>query len=155
MFFFVYYPNKASKCKSIFLTSRMYIFCNNSASNKNPLNHSGANHLRENNLDYSVSWPMGNEQRISECDQPQVTDGGWYTENCSFISLTILWKYFYSFTPIFVVSTKSIDPSVLKFVVPNTRQQSMRKLYFIGFLFSWFKWTTKSTVIVLVLITDT
>jgi len=27
------------------------------------------------------------------------------------------------------------------------RQQSMGKLYFVGFLFSWFKWITKSTKI--------
>jgi len=29
-------------------------------------------------------------------------------------------KYFYSLTPIFVVSTKCIDPRVLEFVVSNT-----------------------------------
>jgi len=42
--------------------------------------------------------------------------------------------------PIFVVSTKCIDPWVLEFVVfKHYRQQSMEKLHFVGFLFSWFK----------------
>jgi len=32
----------------------------------------------------------------------------------------ILWKYFYSLAPIFVVFTKCIDPWVLEFIVSNT-----------------------------------
>jgi hypothetical protein len=56
--------------------------------------------------------------------------------------------YFSLLLSIFVVSAKCIDPWVLEFVVSNsTRQQSMRKLYFVGFQCSWFKWTTKSTKI--------
>jgi len=44
--------------------------------------------------------------------------------------------------PMFVVSTNCIDQWVLEFVVSNTsdyRQQAMGKLYFVGFLLSWFK----------------
>jgi len=35
-------------------------------------------------------------------------------------TLPILWKYFYSLAPIFMVSTKCIDPWVLEFMVSNT-----------------------------------
>ena len=57
-------------------------------------------------------------------------------------------KYFYSLAPIFVVSTKCIDPWVLEFVVSNiTGDHQMGKLYFVGFFFSWFKWTTTSAKI--------
>ena len=53
--------------------------------------------------------------------------------------------YFYSLAPIFVVSTKCIDPWVLEIVVSNTTENNQwQTLYFVGFLFSWFKWTTKS-----------
>jgi hypothetical protein len=52
----------------------------------------------------------------------------------------ILWKCFYSLTPIVVVSTKWIYPRVLEFVVSNIRE----KLYSVWFLLSWFKWTAKS-----------
>jgi hypothetical protein len=39
--------------------------------------------------------------------------------------------------PIFLDSTKCIDPWVLEFVVSNTTgNKSMGKLYFVGFLFS-------------------
>jgi hypothetical protein len=57
------------------------------------------------------------------------------------------WKYFYSLAPIFLVSTKCIDPWVLELVVSNITGKSMGKLYFVWFLFSWFKWTTKSVKI--------
>ena len=47
-----------------------------------------------------------------------------------------------------LVSTKCFYPCVLEFLVPNNyRQQLMEKLYFLRFLFLWFKWTTKSTKI--------
>ena len=47
----------------------------------------------------------------------------------------ILWKYFYSLVPIIVVSTSNI-----------TGKNQVEKMYFVvSFLFSWFKWTTKST----------
>ena len=35
-------------------------------------------------------------------------------------SIDILWKYFYSLSPIFVLSTKCIDPWILEFVISNT-----------------------------------
>jgi hypothetical protein len=55
---------------------------------------------------------------------------------------------FIQFAPIFVVSTKCIDPWVLECVFSNIiGDHQMRKLYFVGFLFSWFKWTTKSAKI--------
>ena len=45
-------------------------------------------------------------------------------------------------------STECIDPWVLEFVVSNTTGNNQwEKLYFVGFLFSWFKWTTKSAKI--------
>jgi hypothetical protein len=52
-------------------------------------------------------------------------------------------------TPIVAVAITCIDPWVLEFMVSNTtyRQQSMGKLYFVGFLFLWFKCTTKSVKI--------
>jgi hypothetical protein len=47
-----------------------------------------------------------------------------------------------------VVSSKCIDPWVLELKVSkHYKQQSIGKLDFIGFLFSWFKWTTKSAEI--------
>jgi hypothetical protein len=48
-------------------------------------------------------------------------------------------KYFYSLAPIFVVSTKCSDTCVLG-CFKHYRQKSMGKLFFIGFLFSWFKY---------------
>jgi len=45
-------------------------------------------------------------------------------------------------------STECIDPWVLEFVVSNTTGNNQwEKLYFVGFLFSWFKWTTKTAKI--------
>jgi cytosine/uracil/thiamine/allantoin permease len=42
-------------------------------------------------------------------------------------------------TPIFVVSTKCIDPWVLEFVVSNIiGDHQMGKLYFVGFFFFFF-----------------
>jgi len=36
------------------------------------------------------------------------------------VHFLILWKYFYSQAPIFVASTKCIDPLVLEWVISNT-----------------------------------
>jgi hypothetical protein len=40
-----------------------------------------------------------------------------------------MWKYFYSLAPIFVVSTKYIDPWVLEFVVSNITGNNQRENY--------------------------
>jgi hypothetical protein len=61
-------------------------------------------------------------------------------QNCK--KFYILWKYFYSLTPIFVLSTKCINPWVLEFMVSNTKGNSQWEN-----CISWFKWTTKSTEI--------
>jgi len=37
-----------------------------------------------------------------------------------YFDFILLWKYFYSLLPVFVVSTKCIGPWVLEFVVSNT-----------------------------------
>ena len=50
--------------------------------------------------------------------------------------LELLSKCFYLLAPIFVVSTKCIDPWVLEFMVSNIiGDQQMGKLYFVGFFF--------------------
>jgi len=60
----------------------------------------------------------------------------------------ILWKYFYSLAPIFVVSIKCIDPWVLKLVVSNiTGNSQWDNCISLDFNFRSFKWTTKSTKI--------
>ena len=60
----------------------------------------------------------------------------------------MLWKYLYSLAQIFMVSTKYIDPWILELIVSNiTGKKRWGKLYFVVFLFSWFKWTTKSAKI--------
>ena len=54
-------------------------------------------------------------------------------------SLYCLMVCFESWASIFVVSTKYIDPWILEPAVIYYRQQSIEKLYFVGFYFSWFK----------------
>jgi len=50
--------------------------------------------------------------------------------------------------PIFVISTKCIDPRVLEFVVSNiTGNNQWENWISLDFLFSWCKWTTKSAKI--------
>ena len=58
-------------------------------------------------------------------------------------------QYFYSLAPVFVVSIKMHQSMGSWFRdFKHYRQKSMGKLYFVGFLFSWFKWTTKSAKII-------
>ena len=57
-------------------------------------------------------------------------------------NLWLLWKYFYSLAPMFMAS------GVLEFVVSNSKGNSQwENIYFVEFVFSWLKWTTKSAKI--------
>jgi hypothetical protein len=59
------------------------------------------------------------------------------------VMYNVLWNYFYSLALTwFLQNAVSLGSWILGF--KHYRQQAMGKLYFLGFEFSWFKWTTKS-----------